>query len=61
MNIDKNVPITFADMPVMAKYAARRQKTQGKKMLNCKHEWLTLADQPLYKCNECNAFMRVEK
>tara|TARA_R110000868_G_scaffold83160_2_gene235006 strand:+ start:1292 stop:1636 length:345 start_codon:yes stop_codon:yes gene_type:complete len=53
-----------ADMPVMPKYdknAAKRQKTKEKKMLACKHEWLTLADQPLYKCNECNAFMRVEK
>jgi hypothetical protein len=53
-----------AEMPVMKKYdrnAARRQRNYEKQMLNCKHEWLTLADQPLYKCNECNAFMRVEK
>ena len=53
-----------ADMPVMPKYdknAAKRQKTKEKKMLACQHEWLTLADQPLYKCNECNAFLRIEK
>jgi hypothetical protein len=51
-------------MPKLAKYdknAVRRQQRQEKKMLACKHEWLTLADQPLYRCNECNAFMRVEK
>ena len=51
-------------MPKLAKYdrnAARRQKTQDKKMLNCKHEWLTVAEQPLYKCNGCGAFMRVVK
>lgn len=58
-------PEKFAiDLPKLAKYdrnAAKRQKTKEKKMLNCKHEWLTLADQPLYKCNECGTFMRVEK
>ena len=58
-------PERFAvDMPVMPKYdrnATRRQKTQDKKMLNCKHEWLTVADMPLYKCNECGTFLRVEK
>jgi hypothetical protein len=58
-------PERFAiDMPKLAKYdrnAVRRQKTKEKKMLNCKHEWLTLADQPLYKCNECGTFLRVEK
>ena len=51
-------------MPKLAKYdrnAARRQKTQDKKMMNCKHEWLTVADMPLYKCNQCGSFLRVEK
>ncbi len=65
----ENAPATepakfVAEMPVMKKYdrnAARRQKTQDKKMLNCKHEWLTVAEQPLYKCNGCGAFMRVVK
>jgi hypothetical protein len=47
-----------AEMPVMKKYV---RPSRRKKMTDCKHEWLTLADQPLYKCNECNAFMRVEK
>jgi hypothetical protein len=53
-----------ADMPVMPKYdrnAARRRKNYEKQMLNCKHEWLTLTDQPLYKCNECGTFLRIEK
>ena len=53
-----------AEMPVMPKHdknAARRQKAKEKKMLNCKHVWLTLADQPLYKCNECGTFLRIEK
>jgi hypothetical protein len=58
-------PEKFAiDLPKLAKYdrnAARRQKTQDKKMMNCKHEWLTVADMPLYKCNECGTFLRVEK
>lgn len=52
------------EMPVMKKYdrnAARRQKTKDKKMMNCKHEWLTVADMPLYKCNECGTFLRIEK
>jgi hypothetical protein len=53
-----------ADMPVMPKYdrnAEKRKKTREKKMLNCKHVWLTAADQPLYKCNECGTFLRIEK
>lgn len=58
-------PEKFAvDMPVLKKYdrnAVRRQKTKEKKMLNCKHEWLTLTDLPLYKCNECGTFLRIEK
>ena len=57
MNIDKNVPIPFADMPVMPK----NDKNAAKRMLACKHEWLTLADQPLYKCVHCGLFMRIEK
>lgn len=51
-------------MPKLAKYdrnAARRKRNHEKNMLNCKHEWLTLADQPLYKCNGCGTFLRVEK
>lgn len=47
-----------ADMPVMKKYV---RPSRRKKMTDCKHEWLTLADQPLYKCNECGSFLRVEK
>ena len=58
-------PAKFAiDLPKLAKYdrnAARRQKNYEKQMLNCKHEWLTLADLPLYKCNECGTFLRIEK
>ena len=53
-----------ADMPVMPKYdrnAARRKRNHEKNMRNCKHEWLTAADQPLYKCNECGTFLRIEK
>jgi hypothetical protein len=53
-----------ADMPVMPKYdrnAARRRKNYEKQMLACKHEWLILADQPIYKCAHCGVFMRIEK
>jgi hypothetical protein len=51
-------------MPVMPKYdrnAERRKRNHEKNMRNCKHEWLTLADQPLYKCNDCGTFLRIEK
>tara|TARA_R110000868_G_scaffold8513_1_gene44015 strand:- start:1038 stop:1364 length:327 start_codon:yes stop_codon:yes gene_type:complete len=52
-------PEKFAiDMPKLAKYVRPSRK---KKMTDCKHEWLTVAEQPLYKCNECGTFMRVEK
>jgi hypothetical protein len=30
-------------------------------MTNCKHQWLAVTGQPLYKCAHCGAFMRVEK
>jgi hypothetical protein len=65
----KNAPATeptkfVADMPVMPKHdrnAARRRKNYEKQMLACKHVWLTATDQPLYKCNECGTFLRIEK
>jgi hypothetical protein len=52
-----------ADMPVMPKYDrnAERRKKNHEKMQDCKHVWLTAADQPLYKCNECGTFLRIEK
>ena len=53
-----------ADMPVMPKYdrhEARRKRNYEKQLLNCKHVWLTLTDLPLYKCNECGNFLRIEK
>jgi hypothetical protein len=51
-------------MPVMPKYdrhEARRKRNYEKQLLNCKHVWLTLTDLPLYKCNECGTFLRIEK
>jgi hypothetical protein len=51
-------------MPVMPKYdrnAARRKRNYERQLLNCKHVWLTLTDLPLYKCNECGTFLRIEK
>jgi hypothetical protein len=53
-----------ADMPVMKKYdrnAERRKRNYEKQLLACKHVWLTLTDLPLYKCNECGTFLRIEK
>ena len=30
-------------------------------MSNCKHEWLAVTGQPIYKCAHCGAFLRVER
>jgi hypothetical protein len=30
-------------------------------MTNCKHEWLTVTGQPIYKCAHCGYFLRIEK
>ena len=30
-------------------------------MQSCKHQWQAVPDMPLYKCNECGTFLRIEK
>ena len=29
-------------------------------MTNCKHQWLAVTGQPIYKCVHCGTFMRIE-
>ena len=30
-------------------------------MTACKHQWLAVTGQPLYKCAHCGVYMRIEK
>jgi hypothetical protein len=30
-------------------------------MTSCKHQWLAVTGQPIYKCAHCGYFLRIEK
>ncbi len=35
--------------------------TEELRMTDCKHNWIPVEGQPLYKCARCGAFMRIIK